>query len=58
MMVLTAMGTSEFGVFSVLMEASENQLEIIANFGAGLDTFIFYCSLQNGEGLERSEFIT
>jgi len=54
MMVLTAMGTSGFGVFSVLMEGSENQLEIIANLQAGPDTLI----LQNGEGLERSEFIT
>jgi hypothetical protein len=50
MMVLTAMRTSWFGVFSLLMEGSENQLEIIANFPAGPHTFI----LQNGEGLERS----
>jgi len=45
------MGTSGFGVFTVLMEGSENH-------GAGPDTFILYCSLQNGEGHERSEFIT
>jgi hypothetical protein len=58
MMVLTAMGTSGFGVFSVLMEGSENPLEIIANVPAGPDTFILYCYLQNGERLKRSEFIT
>jgi len=55
MMVLTAMGTSGFGVFSVLMEGSKNQLEVIANFAADPDTFILYSSLQNGE---RSESIT
>jgi len=55
MMVLTAMGTSGFGVFSVLMEGSKNQLEVIANFAADPDKFILYSSLQNGE---RSESIT
>jgi hypothetical protein len=58
MMVLIAMGTFGFIVFSVLKEENENQLEIITHFPTGFDAFILYCSLQNGEGFERSEFIT